>query len=106
MNKKTAEALEKSIQKWQKIAAREGQENGVADCALCALFWVDDCRGCPVMKRTGMWGCQGTPYIAWSRLSYENPQTWGRSSEYTNRMIAVAREEIAFLESLREKSNG
>lgn len=60
-----AEAFEASILHWQENVAAERPEDvrmGPDNCALCSLFFEDDCEGCPVMRRTGYRGCSGTPY--------------------------------------------
>ena len=37
-NMNVNEALDKSIEKWEKIVRSEGVDKGVTDCALCELF--------------------------------------------------------------------
>lgn len=102
MNKQTAEALEKSIEKWRGIARREREEGGTDDCALCELFHHRGCRGCPVRKHTRLDSCSGTPYTYWSRL-YDREGDYVAPANYTDEMVAAALEEVKFLESLRVK---
>jgi len=63
MNKKTLNALKGSIRKWEKIVSGTGVDNGKDNCPLCELSLV--CEDCPVFKKTGLEGCEGTPYDAW-----------------------------------------
>jgi len=65
VNKTTLEALKKSIEKWEKIVAEEGEDRGGENCALCELFAEDECVGCPVYAKTGKTDCKGTPYKDW-----------------------------------------
>jgi len=65
MNKETLKALKKSIEKWEKIVKREGEDRGLRNKALCRLFLMKGCKGCPVYSRTGKISCEGTPYIEW-----------------------------------------
>jgi len=67
MDKETLEALEKSIEKWEKIVAEKGKDLGSLNCALCGLFITKDrkCVGCPVYMNTGQRLCRETPYIDW-----------------------------------------
>ena len=41
-------------------------EFGVNTCPLCAKYFKEDnkdsCKGCPIYKKTGQSGCEGTPY--------------------------------------------
>lgn len=85
-----AEALEGSIQKWQKIVGAfvevEGtddlanyDEGGYRDCPLCLEYHSKAkdpvsyernfdplCTGCPIMADTGESGCENTPYDNWT----------------------------------------
>lgn len=88
MNKKTAKALEGSIEKWKAIVAGTGTDEGHYNCPLCALFFYDDCAGCPVMKKTGFGSCSNSPYDDYC----QNPTR------------ARAKKELAFLISLRPES--
>jgi len=65
MKKETLEALEKSIEKWEKIVSGEGEDRGSNNCALCKLFIKKKCIGCPVYTKTKTPDCGGTPYEYW-----------------------------------------
>jgi len=67
MDKETLEALEGSIEKWEKIVAEKGKDLGSLNCALCGVFITKDkrCVGCPVYMKTGEPLCRETPYIDW-----------------------------------------
>ncbi len=96
MNAKTLKALNGSIKKWEKIVAGTGMDGGPLNCPLCQLFfWNTDCEGCPVMKRTGNWCCEGTPYDEWLDA------TTGLAEP--PRLKAIARKELRFLRSLLPK---
>lgn len=70
MDKMTLTALKDSIKHWQSNVRRkpENAKMGASNCALCSLFNTarrkpeNICRGCPVMKATGLRHCGGTPY--------------------------------------------
>lgn len=69
MDERTLAALKGSIAKWEAIVAGTGQDEGAANCPLCALFshFVNPeaqrgCKGCPVQEETGLSGCDGSPY--------------------------------------------
>lgn len=67
MNKKTLTALKQSIAhhermaKFTKIEQFEKEAPGWSDCALCQLFIMQSCVGCPVDNETHT-SCQDTPY--------------------------------------------
>jgi hypothetical protein len=110
MKREVAEALEGSIKHWDENAA--AQEPGDAsvyakDCHLCAIFntqrmWRSnvECRGCPVMKRTGDAFCVGSP---WSEASLAWTE-WRHNGGIKNgeRFRENAVKERDFLISLRE----
>ncbi|MDO6966935.1 hypothetical protein [Rhizobium alvei] len=65
MDERTLEALKASIANWERNAKVEKMEDaklGVINCPLCNMFWLDDCKGCPVAKNTGTRLCAKTPY--------------------------------------------
>jgi hypothetical protein len=106
MDARTAEALEKSIKHWENNAEAERPKDAStrgADCALCGLFYIEGCEGCPVYHRTGgEEECSDTPYYQalycfkrWER--YPDDQT---SRDYFR---AAASEEVKFLKSLRKE---
>lgn len=66
MDTKTLDALKASIAHWQenlaKAKAGERFETGPSECALCKLYWAENCNGCPVKDKTDLAGCRCTPY--------------------------------------------
>ena len=66
MNPETLKALEGSIAKWEGIVrSTKAEDRGMSNCPLCRLFFNPYCFGCPVKEKTGMNGCQGSPYQDW-----------------------------------------
>jgi hypothetical protein len=104
MNKKTLTALQKSIEKWERVIRLENvyEEKGLLDCALCDLFFFEPnyCRGCPVEAVTGLRGCFGTPYVGFSTykafLEIEKVP-------WSSKAAIWARKELNFLKSLLPK---
>lgn len=97
MNAETLTALKGSIAKWEAIVAGTGTNGGTSDCPLCKLYnvnrsFVDQCGGCPVMDRTGMKRCIGSPY-----LRYEEAEDDGEDEE---KLEELAKAELDFLRSL------
>lgn len=108
MNKKIKEALEGSIDKWQKIVdyletrqrftrsiygvMGELEQKG-RNCPLCILIQRTDCNGCPVQISTGRRGCNETPYYAF---------TAAVDNQNLAAMKVQAKAELDFLISLRE----
>lgn len=106
MDEITAKALEESIAHWKRmkrfkrVGQFQAEDVGVADCALCRLFWDDGCVKCPVMEKSGFLLCMGTPFRHASELSslLENaspPRNWKPWRK-------AAQIEIDFLEGLRD----
>jgi len=100
-----ATALELSIEKWKANALTRMKHTAkifAETCPLCHLFWKEDedmpeeqyCEGCPVKKRTGFYGCQGTPWVAVRDAYYDNCVSVQEFRE-------LAQAEVNFLESLR-----
>lgn len=88
-----------SIKKWEKNAEATNPKNykiGWKDCPLCVLF-IDslNCEGCLVKKKTGMGGCNNTPYYD---AAYELNMWFDGSNGDSAR--EAAKEEVEFLESL------
>lgn len=89
-------ALTASIQKWRHLAnMREltglTVDGGTDTCALCQLFYHRDCKGCPVMWKTGLPACDGSPYMRFvkARNAPEKRQ--------------AAKKELTFLVTLRQE---
>lgn len=113
MDKETLEALRGSIVKWEKIASGEGKDCGAVNCPLCRLFNNDDegkgfCFGCPVMGRTGVDGCDGTPYVEFHKIAANMPDQrqfsvfsfTGGYVASTDALKTIAKQEVEFLRSL------
>jgi exonuclease VII small subunit len=87
--------LEVSIAKWQKIVENNGKRpdgtNDAATCALCETYQESDCNGCPVTKKTGEGCYMNTPYKKWIFAN-------------DNNKLQAAKEELAFLISLRKSA--
>jgi len=69
------EALESSIQKWEKIQSlvEEGKFNSAREvlqspCPLCSELWEDSCRSCALRQLTGEVNCYATPFYAIRQL--------------------------------------
>ena len=87
---------------WQENVAAERPEDvrmGPDNCALCSLFFEDDCEGCPVMRRTGRFGCRDSPYD----LADEAFDMWieTRHDDARDEFRKHAQAEVDFLISLR-----
>lgn len=101
MDKRTAEALEKSIEHWEglaKVQDRKSIKIGPQYCALCDLFNSKDnmlfCEGCPVSAAVKGIYCYHTPYEnARDDYYWWDLKTFKKS----------AQEELDFLKSLREE---
>ena len=79
MNAETLEALNGSIDKWNSIRKGKGIDRGASNCPLCNLYYKHDaegrciaCRGCPVMEKSGLGRCLGTPYHGWVKYQSDN----------------------------------
>jgi hypothetical protein len=71
-------AIRASIAKWKTIVKYLTEhpntiivDGGRHTCALCFLYWSDDCKGCPVHLYTGQRGCATTPYEDYFEAVYE-----------------------------------
>lgn len=66
MKPETEKALRESIAHWERNVSGETNQLGREDCALCLRFGPDcvrfDGERCPVHIKTGLDGCQNTPY--------------------------------------------
>ena len=106
MDKKTLEALKKSIIKWERILSFNGFDYGSTDCALCINFRAGfSCDGCPIANKTGEDLCWGTAYEKWT-IHQEDVHNNFRAK---NRIkgcrtcYSLARRELTFLISLLPK---
>jgi hypothetical protein len=87
-----------SVKHWEELRDNPRSSTPSSrNCPLCRLFLVDDwnqCYGCPVALKTGLPGCEGSPwkkaFRQWS-LCYD-----GRPNKFKQ----AAQAEIDFLKSL------
>ena len=101
MNKKTLQALQGSIEKWQQIVdSTEAEDKEVDNCPLCGMFWNRGCRGCPVSAVTGRSGCIGSPYAEWSAHTNSHAASPARRCPGCKECLRLARAELAFLVGL------
>lgn len=107
MDKKTAEALEGSIEKWRHIVEEGGEDNGTGNCPLCKLFLSDysdtSCEDCPVGKTVGTHVSCSPQYMAWHR--HQRDEHYGTPNTiHCPECEKFARTELEFLKSLREST--
>jgi len=99
-------ALDKSIEKWEKIVDGTGVDDGINNCALCVQYQDFFCEGCPVYEKTEITGCKNTPYTEWES-HWENNHLKG--FDFFPRKIMcdeckkLAQKELDFLRSLKPK---
>lgn len=108
MDDETKEALEKSIEKWQANVEAEKWDEVLmsrADCPLCVLYnngssvLDTDCKGCPILEKTGARYCSGSPFSkVFGLQQIEDPEQEGHlvSDEAREAMKA----EVEFLKGL------
>ena len=97
MNKKTLKALRGSIEKWEKIVAKEGVDRYSNNCPLCQT--CGECDGCPVALKTELPGCSGSPYEEWDVHLDEEHHNMARKVHCPTCEV-LARKEVEFLKSL------
>jgi hypothetical protein len=105
MDERTLAALDDSIAHHERCLAEDDPNEillGPHQCALCRLFYRDECTGCPVRAQTGQDECEDSPY-------YEAHHAWSDwwlepgSSDLKDAYRAKEQIEIDFLKSLRPK---
>lgn len=108
MDARTLEALQASIAKWERNAEAKTPEDvkmGPAECPLCMTFnslfvlktGHTECFGCPVFEKTGLHGCNGTPYD----IALTDYLEWSDGDEdAASKFASKAASEVAFLKSL------
>lgn len=100
-NAEVRAALQGSIQKWEKIVAKTGHDDGRFNCPLCHLFHTGSspaCSGCPVKEYTGTLFCHRTPFDAWIDYSSAACQTDGYA--VSDKDVELAQAEVDFLKML------
>ena len=100
MDQKTMEALEGSIEKWQKIVDGTGRDESISNCPLCIEFFKNGCRGCPVYRKTEVAICRDTPYDDWSKVPLDLPYNDRNGYTHTRASLRAAKAELKFLKSL------
>ena len=111
MNKRTAKALEKSIEHHkQNLLAKTPDDVrlGCKACALCKLYrYIPGnpfCKGCPVAERADRALCYNTPYTELDNANDDWCNHWretGKHGQYRRKFRAAEKKEIKFLEGLR-----
>jgi hypothetical protein len=105
MDAKTLEALQASIEKWERNAVAERSSEYAThwtQCPLCLLFNHDvvpndqRCRKCPVYERTGQRFCEDSPYE--DAVTARNNWRYGEGTKIAAH--EATRAEVVFLESL------
>ena len=112
MDKKTLEALKKSIVKWERIVKSTKElDLGSVNCALCILFNADGCGGCPIYKKTKKKYCRDTPHTEWTKHVIDDNYSSSYVGDGLRRKpgcrecLRLVREELNFLKSLLPKEN-
>lgn len=104
LDQKTLDALDKSIQHWQNYADGKGEKECypvVSNCALCAIFYDADCRGCPIKETTGVFRCANSPY----REAIENlRENQGQHDYLRPEFLLAAKKELDFLIEIKNNS--
>ncbi|MDP2365980.1 MAG: hypothetical protein Q8M94_19685 [Ignavibacteria bacterium] len=90
-------AIVLSIEKWEDIAYRDGEEARCGNCALCWIFGEDgNCIKCPIRIVTNLSRCAGTPYNDWHYHSHaEHPSSCDMA--LCDKCVCIALKEIDFL---------
>ena len=110
MNKRTAKALEESIEHHKQNLLAETPDDvslGVENCALCELYIMRNktCAGCPVAERAGNALCTNTPYKKLGVAHTVWCTHWSMTDKHGHcrrKFRAAEKKEIEFLESLRD----
>ena len=95
-------ALDKSIQKWEKVVVdisskKRVSEYGRLDCECCIQFLHNElCYDCPIFQYTGKHRCLGTPYTQWSQAAQNGVKD-------RNKLLILAKNELTFLKGIREE---
>lgn len=103
MEKRTLRALNSAIKKWEGIVAKEEIDLGQLNCQLCELFADKDCKGCPVNDATKHKGCANTPYQKWLNHHEKAHKQYNCLVIQCKICERYAKQEVAFLKSLRPK---
>ena len=107
MDARTLTALKGSIEKWEKIVAGTGRDDGRENCPLCVEFYSLACRGCPVRDNAAEF-CEDSPYQHWDEdirdeLAFTDENESGYKHNRESRAAATA--ELEFLKSLLPRAD-
>lgn len=99
--------LQQSIAKWQSIVDGTGSDDGIRDCALCAIYVNNKCRGCPVFEKTKHIRCGLTPYDTWYNYQQRcRPKSKSKKLRvFDATSLKFARAELEFLQILESKND-
>lgn len=102
MDDRTLEALEVSIEKWERNTVAQmlcDVSVSESSCALCRLFISKECKGCPVRESSGYKYCRETPY----KKAVNSLLSWRNGVGSRDEFQSAARDEVDFLKSLLPK---
>jgi hypothetical protein len=91
------DAWDRSIAKWQMIVDSFESDSPIVDdgghttCGLCQLYWINDCKGCPIRELTGKTFCADTPYEQWVEIDENDHEA----------LHIEAKNELDFLKQVR-----
>lgn len=103
MNIKTLTALKGSIEKWEKITAGKGIDEGPLNCPACLMFLTHNCQGCPVYEKTKRRLCVNSPYDTWGWHQNISHAEKKKERVYCPTCKKLAKAELDFLKSLLPK---
>lgn len=124
MDLQQLKALDKSIEKWQKInlilyttdPTKALIEDGAHDCECCVQFRKrTGCLGCPVAQYTGESYCSKTPYVSWINVYADyygvypyllSQKGSGHDLRNLGLLRAFAQQELDFLRKIRRLFTG
>jgi len=107
-SKRQANALKKSIKKWEAIVDGTEADNGSDNCELCQKYVAadfnnikNDCKSCPVFLTVGVKYCRDTPYPEWAKYIFMKSSK-GKVFDAESKRLAQA--ELDFLRGILEES--
>lgn len=110
MDKETLKALEGSIEKWEKIIDKKGEDRGSSNCPLCLLFVgyeEEECvlpdgsrKRCPLEKKGD--GCSNIAYMNWCSHLRDQHSKKPRSVQCKT-CVELAKQELKYLKSFLPK---
>lgn len=103
LSKRALHGLKSSIKKWEGIVAKKEIDYGPDNCDLCKLYWLTECKSCPVYKKTFTKGCNDTPYKEWDdhhEMKHGEIENEGGMENQCPICMKLAKKELQFLKSL------